>query len=198
MNRFLATATATLLFTLPSLGLASTWNIDPEHSHVGFKVRHLMVSNVKGSFGKVQGVVHVDDKDFTRSKVTATIDTASIDTGVKKRDDHLRSPDFLDTAKYPAMTFVSKKIETNGTGKFRIIGDLTLRGVTKAVVLDVEGPTAEGKDFKGNTVRGASATTKIDRKEFGIVWNKAIEAGGVAVGNDVDVSIEVELVKVAD
>lgn len=198
MSRLLASATAMLLFTLPSLGFASTWNIDPDHSHVGFKVRHLMVSNVKGSFGKLQGVVHVDDKDFSRSKVTATIDTASIDTGVKKRDDHLRSPDFLDTAKYPAMTFVSKKIETNGTGKFRIIGDLTLRGVTRPVVLDVEGPTAEGKDFKGNTLRGASATTKIDRKEFGIVWNKAIEAGGVAVGNDVDVSIEVELVKVAD
>lgn len=198
MNRLLASATAMLLFTLPSLGFASTWNIDPDHSHVGFKVRHLMVSNVKGSFGKLQGVVHVDDKDFSRSKVTATIDTASIDTGVKKRDDHLRSPDFLDTAKYPAMTFVSKKIETNGTGKFRIIGDLTLRGVTRPVVLDVEGLSPEGKDFKGNTLRGASATTKIDRKEFGIVWNKAIEAGGVAVGNDVDVSIEVELVKVAD
>lgn len=198
MNRFLGTAIAALLFTLPSLGFASTWKIDPDHSHVGFKVRHLMVSNVKGSFGKLQGVVHVDDKDITRSKVTATIDTASIDTGVKKRDDHLRSPDFLDVAKYPEMTFVSKKIETTGSGKFRIIGDLTLRGVTRAVNLDVEGPTPEGKDFKGNTVRGASATAKIDRKDFGIIWNKAIDAGGVAVGNEVEISIEVEMVKVAD
>lgn len=189
---------AALMFAIPTTGFASTWNIDADHSNVGFKVRHLMVSNVKGSFGKVQGVVVVDDKDITKSRVTATIDTTSIDTGVAKRDAHLRSADFLEVEKYPTMTFVSTKVARDGADKLKVTGDLTLHGVTRSVVLDVEGPSGEIKDPMGNIRRGASASTKINRKDFGLTWNKAIESGGVAVGDEVAISIEVELIKAAD
>jgi polyisoprenoid-binding protein YceI len=189
---------AALMFAIPATGFASTWNIDADHSNIGFKVRHLMVSNVKGSFGKVQGVVVVDDKDITKSKVTATIDTTSIDTGVAKRDTHLRSADFLEVEKFPTMTFVSTKVARDGADKLKVTGDLTLHGVTRSVVLDVEGPSAEIKDPMGSIRRGASASTKINRKDFGLTWNKAIEAGGVAVGDEVAISIEVELIKAAD
>jgi polyisoprenoid-binding protein YceI len=189
---------AALLFAIPATGFASTWNIDADHSNIGFKVRHLMVSNVKGSFGKVQGVVVVDDKDITKSRVSATIDTTSIDTGVAKRDAHLRSADFLEVEKFPTMTFVSTKVARDGADKLKVTGDLTLHGVTRSVVLDVEGPSGEIKDPMGNIRRGASASTKINRKDFGLNWNKAIEAGGVAVGDEVAISIEVELIKAAD
>ena len=198
MKGLLGIFAAALMFAIPTTGFASTWNIDADHSNVGFKVRHLMVSNVKGYFGKVQGVVVVDDKDITKSKVTATIDTTSIDTGVAKRDAHLRSADFLEVEKYPTMTFVSTKVARDGADKLKLTGDLTLHGVTRSVVLDVEGPSGEIKDPMGNIRRGASASTKINRKDFGLTWNKAIEAGGVAVGDEVAISIEVELIKVAD
>lgn len=198
MNKVIAIFTAVVLLMAPSIGSASTWNIDPDHSSIGFKVRHLMVSNVRGVFGKVQGVVHADDKDITRSKVTATIDATSIDTGVAKRDAHLKSPDFLDVVKYPTMTFVSTKIVRDGADKLKITGDLTLHGVTRPIVLNVEGPTGEVRDPQGKIRRGASATTKINRKDFGLTWNKAMETGGVVVGDDVDVTIEVELIKVSD
>jgi polyisoprenoid-binding protein YceI len=189
---------AALMLAIPAAGFASTWNIDADHSNIGFKVRHLMVSNVKGSFGKVHGVVVVDDKDITKSKVSATIDTTSIDTGVAKRDAHLRSADFLEVEKFPTMTFVSTKVARDGADKLKVTGDLTLHGVTRSVVLDVEGPSAEIKDPMGNIRRGASAGTKINRKDFGLTWNKAIEAGGVAVGDEVAISIEVELIKAVD
>jgi polyisoprenoid-binding protein YceI len=186
---------ALLLF--PALAFASTWNIDPDHSSAGFKVRHLMVSNVKGTFGKLIGTVIVDDQDITKSTVSATIETASIDTGVAKRDTHLRSADFLDVAKFPTMTFVSTKVARNGSNGLKVTGDLTLHGVTRSVVLDVEGPSQESKDPKGNFRRGASASTKINRKDFGLTWNKALETGGVVVGDEVTIEIEVELVKAA-
>ncbi|HBG05939.1 MAG TPA: protein yceI precursor [Geobacter sp.] len=198
MNRLTGIFTAAILVMLPTLGFASTWNIDADHSSVGFKVRHLMVSNVKGGFGKVQGVVYVDEKDITKSKVNATIDTTSIDTGVAKRDAHLKSPDFLDVEKFPTMTFVSTKIARDGADKLKLTGDLTLHGVTRTVVLDVEGPSGEIKDPMGNIRRGASAETKINRKDFGLTWNKMLEAGGVAVGDEVAISIEVELIKAAE
>uniref|UniRef100_C6E3V7 YceI family protein n=1 Tax=Geobacter sp. (strain M21) TaxID=443144 RepID=C6E3V7_GEOSM len=194
INRFAAIFAAAFLVTVPAFAFASTWNIDPEHTSAQFKVRHLMVSHVKGGFGKVSGVVTVDDKDISKSHVTASIDTASIDSGVAKRDAHLKSADFLDVEKYPTMTFTSTKIDKKADGKLRVTGNLTLRGVTRPVVLEVDGPSAEVKDPMGNIRRGASATTKISRKEFGVVWNKALEAGGVAVGDDVDISIEVELI----
>lgn len=194
MNRIISTLAVLTLLALPVLAQAATYNIDPEHSNTGFKVRHLMVSNVKGSFGKVQGTVVIDDKDITKSTVNVSIDTASIDTGVAKRDNHLRSPDFFDVAKYPTMTFVSTKVAKNGSG-LKVSGNLTLHGVTRPVVLDVEGPSAESKDPWGNFRRGASATAKIDRKDFGLVWNKALETGGVAVGDEVHIMIEVEMIK---
>ena len=198
MGRFIGMFMAALLLTAPTFASASTWNIDPDHSSIGFKVRHLMVSNVKGTFGKVSGAVKVDDKDITKSKVNATIDTASIDTGVAKRDAHLRSADFLDVATYPTMTFVSTKIVKSGEEGLKVTGDLTLHGVTRSVVLDVEGPTREVKDPMGNIRRGASASAKINRKDFGLNWNKAMEAGGVVVGDEVTISIDVEVIKVAD
>lgn len=194
-NRLAGAVTAVFLLMAPTLVMAAAWNIDPDHSAVEFKVRHLMVSNVKGSFGKVSGVVIVDEKDITKSKVTATIDTTSIDTGVVKRDDHLKSADFLEVAKYPTMTFVSTNIAKNGSGKLKVTGDLTLHGVTRPVVLDVEGPSQEIKDPMGNLRTGASATAKINRKDFGLTWNKMLEAGGVAVGDEVIINIEVELIK---
>jgi polyisoprenoid-binding protein YceI len=194
MNKVLRMFAAIALLALPSVAFASTWNIDPDHSSTGFKVRHLMVSNVKGVFGKVQGVVNVDDQDLTKSSVSVTIDTASIDTGVAKRDTHLRSPDFLDVAKYPTMTFVSTKVAKGGKG-LKVTGNLTLHGVTRPVVLDVEGPSQESKDPKGNIRRGASATAKIDRKDFGLTWNKALETGGVVVSDEVAIDIEVEMIK---
>lgn len=125
---------------------AAVWNIDPEHSNVGFIVRHMMVSNVKGNFGKYSGTVDIDEQDITRSKVSVTIDTASINTNVQKRDEDLRSANFFDVAKYPTMTFVSKKVAKAGSDKLTVTGDLTLHGVTHEVVLDVEGPSPEGKD----------------------------------------------------
>lgn len=195
-SRLAGVFTAVFLLMVPALAPASTWNIDPEHSAVEFKVRHLMVSNVKGVFGKVAGVVTVDDKDLTKSSVSATIDTASIDTGVAKRDTHLKSADFLEVDKYPTMTFASTQIVKSGNaGGFKLIGDLTLHGVTRKVALDVEGPAPQIKDPMGNIRSGASATTKINRKDFGLTWNKVLEAGGVAVGDEVVINIEVELIK---
>ena len=195
MTRVAGFFTAAFLIMAPVFAIASTWNIDPEHTNVGFKVRHLMVSNVKGGFGKVSGVVNVDDKDITKSSTTVTIDTTSIDTGVAKRDAHLKSPDFLDVAKYPTMTFVSTGVIKDAGGAFKLAGNLTLHGVTRPVVLQVEGLSGEIKDPMGNIRRGASATTTINRKDYGVVWNKMLEAGGVAVGDEVIINIEVEMVK---
>ncbi len=195
MTRVAGFFTAAFLIMAPVFAIASTWNIDPEHTNVGFKVRHLMVSNVKGGFGKVAGVVNVDDKDITKSSTTVTIDTTSIDTGVAKRDAHLKSPDFLDVAKYPTMTFVSTGVMKGAGGTFKVAGNLTLHGVTKPVVLQVEGLSGEIRDPMGNIRRGASATATINRKDYGLVWNKMLEAGGVAVGDEVVINIEVEMVK---
>jgi len=180
---------------IPSLSPAATWTLDPAHTSVQFSVRHLMVSTVRGAFGKVTGTVQADEKDVTRSKIQATIDAASIDTRIEKRDMHLKSPEFLDVAKYPTITFVSKKIEQVGPGRFKVIGDLTLHGVTREVSLDVEGPTPEIKDPRGMVRAGAEATTKINRKDFGVTWNQALEAGGVAVGDEVTITIDVEATK---
>ena len=180
---------------LPSLARAASWNLDPAHTSVQFSVRHLMVSTVRGAFGKLSGTVQVEEKDLTRSKIQATIDAASIDTRVEKRDTHLKSPDFLDVARYPTIVFVSKKVEAGAPGHFKVIGDLTLHGVTREVSLDVEGPTPEIKDPWGNTRAGAQATTTINRKDFGLTWNQVLETGGVAVGDEVTITIDVEATK---
>ena len=172
--------------------LAATWQIDPAHSNVSFSVRHMMVSNVRGEFTKVSGTVEGDEKTPTQAVINATIDATSINTREAKRDDHLKSPDFLDVAKYPTIIFKSKKIEPSGSGQFKVTGDLTLHGVTREVVLDVSDVTPSIKDPMGKTRAGAHATTKVDRKDFGINWSKTMDGGGLLVGNDVDISIDVE------
>lgn len=195
MKRIIVSIFTLIAFAWPTLALASTWNIDPEHSNVGFKIKHLMVSNVNGNFNKYTGVIEIDDQDITKSTVQVTIDTNSINTNVQKRDEHLRSADFFDVAKYPTMTFISKKVAKAGKDKLKVTGDLTLHGVTKEVVLDVEGPSVESKDPWGNIRKGATATTKINRKDFGLVWNAALETGGVVVGDDVNIILEIEMIK---
>ncbi|BDV43846.1 polyisoprenoid-binding protein [Geotalea uraniireducens] len=195
MRHVIGILSAVLILSFPVLSSATTWNIDPEHSNVGFKVRHMMVSNVKGMFEKYSGTVEINEQDLSKSKVEVTIDTNSINTNVAKRDAHLRSADFFDVARYPVMTFVSRKVARVGKDRLKVTGDLTLHGVTRQVVLDVEGPTAESKDPWGNFRRGATATTSINRKDFGLVWNKALETGGVLVGEDIAITLEVEMVK---
>lgn len=195
MKTFVKAAAAVVILAFPTFATAAPWNIDADHSNVGFKIRHMMVSNVKGNFGKVVGVVDIDEKDITKSKVEVMVDTASINTGVVKRDDHLKSPDFFDAARYPAMTFVSQQVKKGGNGRLQVHGLLTLHGITKPVILDVEGPTKAFKDPWGNIKRGATATTRINRKDFGLTYNAAIESGGVLVGEEVDIDLEVELVK---
>ena len=195
MKNIIVSISTIIALALPTFAFAATWTIDPDHSNVGFKVKHLMVSNVKGSFEKHTGVVEINDKDITKSKVEVSIDTNSINTNVPKRDEHLRSADFFDVAKYPTMTFVSKKVAKAGKDKLKVTGDLTLHGITKQVVLDVEGPTKESKDPWGNIRKGATATTKINRKDFGLVWNAALETGGVAVGEEITITLEIEMIK---
>jgi polyisoprenoid-binding protein YceI len=188
-------ALASLLFALPSMVFAAEWQIDPAHTNVQFSVRHMMISNVRGDFNKVSGKVTSDGQNPDAIQVDATIDAGSIDTRIEMRDKHLKSPDFLDVEKYPTIEFKSKKVEANGNGKWKLTGDLTLHGVTKEVVLDVEGPTPVVKDPMGNPRVGASATTTINRKDFGLNWNKALEAGGVLVGDDVQITIDVEAIQ---
>lgn len=194
MRRIIASL-LTVFLVMPGMALASAWNIDPVHSHIGFKVRHLMVSNVKGSFDRYTATIDLDEQELTRSRVAVTIDTASINTAHQKRDEHLRSEDFFDVARYPTMTYVAKSITNTGDGHFKVTGDLTLRGATREVVLDVEGLTQEIRDPWGNLRRGATATATINRKDFGLVWNKAMETGGVVVGDEVAITLEIELIR---
>ena len=195
MKRFIKLIAVVVTLAIPAYALASTWNIDPDHSNVGFKARHLMVSNVKGSFDKHSGTVDIDAKDITKSKIEVTIDTTSINTNLQKRDEHLRSADFFDVAKYPTMTFVSKKVTKGGKDKLKVTGDLTLHGVTREVVLDVEPLSKESKDPWGNIRRGTTASTKINRKDFGLTWNKELETGGVLVGDEITITLEIEAIK---
>ncbi|MBK8011858.1 MAG: polyisoprenoid-binding protein [Deltaproteobacteria bacterium] len=191
-----ATATAFVLALTPAAVQASTatttWEIDPVHSAVGFSVRHLMVSNVNGKFGTFSGQATIDEKNLSKSSVEVSIDTASIDTDNADRDKHLRSPDFFDAEKFPKMTFKSTKVQ-KAKGGLKVTGDLTIRDVTKPVVLMVEELTNAVKDPWGNTKRGASATTTIKRDQFGLKWNKALETGGVVVGNDVKIRLDIQL-----
>ncbi|HYG70101.1 MAG TPA: YceI family protein [Anaeromyxobacteraceae bacterium] len=175
--------------------MTNTWNIDVGHSAIHFWVRHMVISKVHGRFGKWAGALRLDTEDLTRSSVEVTIDAASIDTQVADRDAHLRSPDFLDVAKFPELTFRSKRIEKAGDA-YRVTGDLTLHGVTRQVTLDAEF-AGTGKDPWGNERAGFSAKTSLDRKDYGLVWNAALEAGGVLVGDKVEITVELEAVKQA-
>jgi polyisoprenoid-binding protein YceI len=185
----------TLLVVLPQIALATTWKIDQAHTSVEFKIRHLMVSWVKGVFSDIEGTVNIDSADLAKSSVKVRIGTASIDTNNQKRDDHLRSPDFFNAAKYPAMTFVSRQVEVANGQPVKIVGDLTILDVTREVVLEVEDFSQTITDPRGNTRRGASASTQINRSDYGLTWNKALEAGGVVVGDEVRISLEVELIQ---
>lgn len=184
-----------LVAVVPLLARAapSTWNVDASHSQVGFAVKHLVISTVRGEFTKYSGVAKLDDADPTRSSVEVTIEAGSIDTRVADRDGHLKSPDFLDVAKYPTISFRSTKVTAAGKDRLAVTGDLTLHGVTKPVVLEVT-TSPEVKGMYGETRRGFAAQTKLSRKEFGLVWNKLVEAGP-AVGDELAIALDVELVK---
>ncbi len=186
---------AALLAFAPLAALAETgtWNIDPSHTQSMFTVRHMVITSVKGQFDKTTGTVQLDDKDVGKSSVEATIDASSVNTRVANRDADLRSANFFEVDKYPTITFKSTKVEKAGEGKLKVTGDLTMHGVTKSVVLDVEGPTAPIKDPQGRQRRGLSASTTVNRKDFGLTWNKMVEAGPV-VGDEVKIDIEAELV----
>lgn len=196
--KMLKSAVLAAVLAVPSFAFAATYEIDSAHSGAHFTVRHLMVSNVRGEFGKVTGTVNIDEKDITKSSVEASIDVSTINTREPKRDEHLKSADFFDVEKYPTITFKSKKVAKAGAGKLKVTGDLTMHGVTKEVVLDVEGPAKEAKDPWGNIRSGATATTKLNRKDFGLGWNQALETGGVMVGEEVAVTIDLELTKKPD
>lgn len=196
MTAFFGVVSALLMLLTPVAVSASAWNINPEHSSIQFQVRYMTVVNVKGTFDKFQGVVQLDEKNPAKSSVNISIDTTSINTGVEKRDEHLRTDDFFDCAKHPTITFVSKKVAPAGQGKLKVTGDLTMLGVTKEVVLHVDGPTPAIKDPWGNFRRGATAKTTINRQDFGMTWNKVLDTGGIMIGKEVTVLMEVELIKV--
>jgi|APLak6261679142_1056127.scaffolds.fasta_scaffold00064_22 polyisoprenoid-binding protein YceI len=181
--------------TLSSFAFASSWEIDSAHAAANFAVKHLMVSTVNGTLGDVTGKVEIDDKDLTKSKIEASIDVKGINTKQSKRDEHLRSPDFFDVEKFPAVTFKSTKIEKGEGNKVKVTGDLTIKSTTKSVVLDGElSPEVANPWDPSKKVRGFSGTATINRKDFGLTWNKPLEAGaGVLVGDDVKISIEAEL-----
>ena len=174
--------------------MKTNWKIDPAHSNAQFVVRHMMITNVRGGFSGVQGTVVYDPDDLSSSSVDVTIDKNTLSTGDATRDTHVKSADFLDVENYPTITFKSKKITKDGDD-LKVTGDLTLHGVTKDVVLNVEGPTEEQKDPWGNTRVGASATTRIKRSDFGLTWNAALETGGIMLGDDLKLEVDVSLIK---
>jgi polyisoprenoid-binding protein YceI len=173
----------------------TTWNIDPVHSVAEFKVKHMMISNVKGQFTRVKGALSLDESDITNSRVEASIEAASINTRDDQRDGHLKSADFFDVEKFPTLSFKSTRITRVGDEELAVTGELRIHGVTRSVVLNVEGPTAPAKDPWGNTRRGLSATTRINRKDFGLTWNSALETGGILVGDEVTITLDVQFIK---
>src|ERR1051326_1213667 len=193
--RISTTVALTAAFLLPANAETSTWQIDPNHSSAQLAVRHVGLSTVRGAFTKVNGAVELDSSDVTKSTVNVTIDAASVDTRVENRDKDLRSDHFFDVEKYPTITFKSTKVEQVAPGQLKVTGDLTIHGTTKSVVLDVEGPTAPAKDPWGNQRAAASATTKINRQDYGVKWNSTMDNGGLVVGNDVAITIDVEMVQ---
>jgi polyisoprenoid-binding protein YceI len=172
-----------------------TWKLDPAHSAAEFKVKHMMISNVKGSLTGMTGVLTEDPADPSLSSIEATIDISTLSTGDAQRDGHLKSPDFFEVEKYPTMAFKSTSVKKSGEADYAVTGDLTIHGVTKPVTFAVEGPSAPGKDPWGNTRIGLSATTTINRKDFGLTWNSALETGGVLVGENVKITLDVQFIK---
>jgi polyisoprenoid-binding protein YceI len=195
LSRIAVAAAAAAVLSFPSVAATSTWQIDPQHSSAQFSVRHLGISTVRGAFSKVTGTIVLDETDIAKSTVDVTIDVSTVDTREPNRDNDLRSDKFFDVAHYPSMTFKSKKVEQVAPGKLKVTGDLTIRGTTKEVVLDVDGPTAPVKDPWGHDRAAVNATTKINRQDFGVKWNATMDNGGVVVGDDVPITIDVEIIK---
>jgi len=182
------------LLSFPAFAGTTTWQIDPKHSSAQFAVTHLMISTVRGEFHQLNGTVVVDDADIAKSSVNVTIDATTVDTREPDRDKHLMSADFFDVAKYPTMAFKSTKVESAGPGRLKITGDLTIRGVTKQAVLEVSSPKPPIKDPWGLQRTAVSGSTKINRQDFGVAWNKTLDAGGVVVGDEVNINLDVEMV----
>jgi polyisoprenoid-binding protein YceI len=197
LSRTTISAALAAVLAVSAAATTTTWQIDPQHTAAGFAVKHLMISTVRGQFKGVTGTVNWEDQDISKSTVDITIDANTVDTSEPKRDADLKSDKFFDVAKYPTITFKSKKIEQVSAGKLKITGDLTIHGVTKEAVLDVEGPTPPIKDPWGNARVAANATTKINRQDFGVKWNANMDGGGVVVGDDVAITIDLEMIKKA-
>ncbi len=178
--------------------MTTTWKLDPVHSTAEFKVKHMMISNVKGQFSGVSGLLNLDENEIANSRVEATIDASSIDTRDAQRDAHLKSADFFDVERFPNLSFRSTRVERTGDDELAVTGDLTIHGVTRQVLFRVEGPTPPAKDPWGNTRIGLSATTKISRKDYGLTWNAALETGGVLVGDEIAIALDVQFVKTAE
>ena len=191
MSRYVAVLTAFLILTISAAAQVQMWQIDPNHTAAQFSVRHMGISTVRGAFTKVSGTAQYDPADLSKASVAATIEASSVDTRVSMRDDDLRSSNYFDVAKYPTITFKSKSVQAAGEGKLKIVGDLTIHGVTKEVTLDVDGPSAPVTDPKGNSHVGASASTTVNRKDFGVGGSSNM------VGEDITITIDVELVRKA-
>ncbi len=194
VQRMMVGAAAVVMLALPAFGGTTTYKIDPKHSDAGFAVTHLMISTVRGEFHGINGTVIYDDGDVSKSSVEVTIDATSVDTREPDRDKDLRSDHFFDVANHPTITFKSTKVEAAGAGKLKVTGDLTIRGNTKPVVLEVTVPKSPIKDPWGLQRTAVSGTTKINRQNFGVSWNKTLDSGGVVVGDDVDITLDVEMI----
>ena len=195
VSRFAVIVGMTVGLSLPAGAATSTWQIDPQHSSAQFAVRHLGLSTVRGAFSKLSGTMVRDDQDITNSSVEVTIEVNTVDTREPDRDKDLRSERFFDVAHFPTMTFKSKKVEQLAPGKLRVTGELTIRGTSREVTLDVDGPTAPVKDPWGNQRLAATATTKIKRQDYGVKWNAKLDNGGVVVGDDVNITLDVEMIQ---
>jgi len=192
--KFAVLAALAIGITIPASAGTTTYQIDPRHSSANFTVTHLLISKVPGEFHGVTGTIVVDDSDITKSTVNVTIDASTLDTNEPDRDKDLKSSNFFDIAKYPTITFRSTKVEQNTDGSLKVTGDLTIHGVTKSVVLNATAPKPSIKDPWGLTRTATSGTTKINRQEFGIIWNKTLDNGGAIVSDDVNISLDVEMI----
>jgi len=195
LSRITLSTALAVAMAFSATAATTTWQIDPQHTAASFAVKHLMISTVRGEFKGVTGTVNWDDQDITKSTVDVVIDAKTVDTSEPQRDADLKSEKFFDVAKYPTITFKSKKVEQVSVGKLKVTGDLTIHGITKEAVLDVEGPSASVKDPWGNTRVAISATTKVNRQDYGVKWNANIDGGGVVVGDDVNITIDMEMIK---
>jgi polyisoprenoid-binding protein YceI len=198
LAKLVLAATIAAALAVPSPAATTTWQIDPAHTAAGFSVKHMMIATVRGQFKGVTGTVNWDDQDISKSIVDVTIDANTVDTGEPKRDADLKSANFFDVANYPTITFKSTKIERVSAAKMKVTGNLTIHGVTKPVVLDVEGPSGAIKDPYGKTRVALNAATTVNRMDYGVKWNAKMDGGGIVVGDDVNINIDLEMIKEAN